>query len=47
MYFSHIYISGKNKEFVDTLHALDYEEAFDLAKWIDFRIKHDDTIYVH
>ena len=47
MYFSHIYISGKNKEFVDTLHALDYEEAFDLAKWIDFRIKHDDTIYIH
>ena len=47
MYFSHIYISGKNKEFIDTLHALDYEEAFDLVKWIDFRIKHDDTIYVH
>ena len=37
----------KNKEFVDILHALDYEEAFDLVKWIDFRIKHDETIYIH
>ena len=46
-YFSHIYISGENKQWVDMLHVLDYEEAFDLAKWIDFRIKHDETIYVH
>lgn len=34
-YFSHLYISGQNKEFVDTLHALDYEEAFALVEWID------------
>lgn len=32
---------------MDVLHVLDYEEAFDLAKWIDFRIKHDETIYIH
>lgn len=47
MYFSHIYINGQNKEFVDTLHSLDYEEAFDLCEWINWRIKHDDTIYIH
>jgi len=46
-YFSHMYISGENKQWVDMLHVLDYEEAFDLAKWIDFRIKHDETIYIH
>lgn len=46
-YFSHLYISGEDRERVDILHVLDYEEAFDLAKWIDFRIKHDETIYVH
>ena len=46
-YFSHLYISGENKQWVDMLHVLDYEEAFDLAKWIDFRIKHDETIYIH
>ena len=47
MYFSNLYISGKNKEFVNVVHALDYEEAFDLVKWINWRIKEDDTIYVH
>jgi hypothetical protein len=47
MYFSHIYITGLNNEYIDVLHALDYEEAFDLAKWIDFRIKYDETIYIH
>ena len=46
-YFNHLHISGKDKEFVDVVHALDYQEAFDLADWIDWRIKHDDTIYVH
>ena len=46
-YFSHMYISGENRQWVDMLHILDYEEAFDLVKWIDFRIKHDETIYVH
>ena len=46
-YFNHLYISGKDKEFVDVVHALDYQEAFDLADWIDWRIKEDDTIYVH
>ena len=46
-YFNHIYINGQNKEFVNVLHVLDYEEAFKLADWIDWRIKHDDTIYVH
>ena len=28
-------------------HALDYEEAFNLVDWIDWRIKHDNTIYIH
>ena len=46
-YFNHLYISGENKQWVDLLHVLDYEEAFDLAKWIDFRIKYDETIYIH
>ena len=46
-YFNHIYISGKNKEYINMLHVLDYEEAFDLAKWIDWRIKYDDTMYIH
>ena len=46
-YFSHLYISGDKKQFCDIVHALDYEEAFDLVDWIDWRIKHDDTIYVH
>ena len=46
-YFNHLHISGKDKEFVDVVHALDYQEAFDLANWIDWRIKEDDTIYVH
>jgi len=46
-YFNYLYISGPNREWVDIVHALDYEEAFDLAKWIDFRIKHDETIYIH
>ena len=46
-YFNHLYISGKDKEFVDIVHALDYEEANNLVEWIDWRIKHDDTIYIH
>ena len=46
-YFSHLYISGPNKEFVDLVHALDYEEAYNLVDWIDWRIKHDETIYIH
>ena len=46
-YFNHIYISGPNKEFVDNLHAFDYEEAFELASWIDWEIKHRKTIYIH
>ena len=46
-YFSHLYISGPNKEWVDIVHALDYEESFKLVKWIDFEIKHNETIYVH
>lgn len=28
-------------------HALDYEEAFELCQWIDWRIHHDDTMYIH
>ena len=30
-------------------HVLDYEEAFELCKWIDWRIKYeyDNTIYIH
>ena len=46
-YFNNLYISGENKQWVDVLHALDYEEAFELCEWIDWRIKRDDTIYVH
>ena len=46
-YFSHLYISGTNREFVDIVHALDYEEAYKLVDWIDWRIKHDETIYIH
>ena len=46
-YFSHLYISGTNREFVDIVHALDYEEAYNLVDWVDWRIKHDETIYIH
>ena len=46
-YFSYLYISGTNREFVDIVHALDYEEAYNLVDWIDWRIKHDETIYIH
>ena len=46
-YFSHLYISGENKERVDVVHALDYEESFKLVRWIDCRIKYDKTIYIH
>ena len=46
-YFNHLYISGSNKEFMDLVHALDYEEAYNLVDWIDWRIKHDETIYIH
>jgi len=47
-YFNHIYVNGQNKEFVNILHALDYDEAFDLVKWIDDRIRNfANTIYVH
>ena len=46
-YFNHLYISGENKEFVDIVHALDYEEAFKLADWIEWRLKNDETIYIH
>lgn len=46
-YFTHLYISGENKERVDVVHALDYEESFKLVRWIDCRIKYDKTIYIH
>ena len=46
-YFNHLYISGANREWVDVVHALDYEESFKLVRWIDWRIKYDETIYVH
>ena len=46
-YFNHLYISGENKERVDVVHALDYEESFKLVRWIDCRIKYDKTIYIH
>ena len=46
-YFNHLYISGENKQYVDLLHVLDYEESFELCEWIHWRIHHDDTIYVH
>jgi len=46
-YFNHLYISGENKQWVELLHVLDYEEAFNLADWIEWRLKHDDTIYIH
>ena len=47
VYFNHLYISGTNREFVDVVHALDYEEAYNLVDWLDWRIKHDETIYIH
>jgi len=43
-YFNHVYVLGNN---CSLIHILDYEEAFALVKWIDYRIKHDDTIYIH
>lgn len=46
-YFNYVYISGENNKYCSLLHILDYEEAFALVKWIDYRIKHDDTIYIH
>ena len=46
-YFNHVYVSGENNKYCSLLHILDYEEAFALVKWIDYRIKHDDTIYIH
>ena len=46
-YFNHLYISGANREWVDIVHALDYEESFKLVRWIDWRIKYDETIYIH
>jgi len=46
-YFNHLCISGANREWVDIVHALDYEEAFKLADWIEWRLKHDETIYIH
>ena len=46
-YFNYFRIGGKDKEYVDIIHALDYEEAFDLVYWIDKHIHEDDTIYVH
>ena len=47
IYFNHLYISGANREWVDVVHALDYEESFNLVRWIDWRIKYDETIYIH
>jgi hypothetical protein len=47
IYFNHLYISGANREWVDIVHALDYEESFKLVRWIDWRIKYDETIYIH
>ncbi len=46
-YFNYLNISGKDKQWVDMLHALDYEEAFKLVDFIHKRIQIDDTIYVH
>lgn len=46
-YFNHLYISGDDKQYVNILHCLDYEESFELVDWIDWRLKYDDTIYVH
>lgn len=46
-YFSHIYVNGPNKEYVDLVHCLDYEEAFKLCSWIDWRIHNDNTMYIH
>ena len=46
-YFNHAYVSGKNKEFFDVLHVMDYEEAFDLVKWIDVLIQSKNVFYIH
>ena len=43
-YFNHIDILTDS---YDMYHALDYEESFKLVDWIDWRIKYDNTIYVH
>ena len=44
VYFNHLDVLVDN---YDMYHALDYEEAFNLVDWIDWRIKHDNTIYIH
>lgn len=46
-YFNHAYVSGKNKEFFDVLHVMDYEEAFELCEWIHLRIHNYNTMYIH
>ena len=43
-YFNHIDVLVDSYA---TYHVLDYEESFKLVDWIDWRIKNDDTIYVH
>lgn len=46
-YFTYPYVSGENREYFDILHVLDYEEAFDLVKWIDDKIKTTKTFLIH
>ena len=48
-YFNHDYTSGPNKEYFESLHVLDYKEAFDLVCFINrnierYKIK---TIFIH
>ena len=42
-YFNHLTLIDD----CNIYHAFNYEEAFKLVDWIDWRIKYDDTIYIH
>lgn len=47
-YFSHLLLDRKDNERCTMLHVIDYEESFELVRWIDDRIRnHGNIIYVH
>lgn len=49
-YFNNLEITvhvDTNKEYVEMVHVMDYEEAFDLVKWIETEINSSDTFYIH
>lgn len=43
-YFNHLDVLVDDH---NMYHVLDYEEAFELCKWIDWRIHCDNTMYIH